>query len=78
MTEKLQTRVARDVLLQLHVAINVAGSFLLGMLVVAHWASPQTRAAIGVGFLAASRLFPPGQPRRFSTPRQGSCCVPQS
>ena len=39
------------------VAINVAGSFLLGMLVVAHWASPQTRTTLGVGFLGGFTTF---------------------
>jgi fluoride exporter len=38
-------------------AINVAGSFLLGMLVVAHWASPQVRATLGVGFLGGFTTF---------------------
>ena len=39
------------------VAINVAGSFLLGMLVVAHWASPHARTALGVGFLGGFTTF---------------------
>jgi len=39
------------------VAINVLGSFLLGLLVVAHWASPQTRTALGVGFLGGFTTF---------------------
>ncbi|MDQ6811019.1 MAG: CrcB family protein [Actinomycetota bacterium] len=39
------------------VAINVAGSFLLGLVVVAHWASPQTRTALGVGFLGGFTTF---------------------
>jgi CrcB protein len=39
------------------VAINVAGSFLLGMLVVAHWASPEVRTALGVGFLGGFTTF---------------------
>lgn len=39
------------------VAINVVSSFLLGMLVVAHWASPQTRAALEVGFLGGFTTF---------------------
>jgi CrcB protein len=39
------------------VAINVCGSFLLGLLVVAHWASPQTRTALGVGFLGGFTTF---------------------
>jgi CrcB protein len=39
------------------VAINVAGSFLLGVLVVEPWFSPQTRAALGVGFLGGFTTF---------------------
>jgi CrcB protein len=39
------------------VAINVVGSFLLGLLVVAHWASPQVRSALGVGFLGGFTTF---------------------
>jgi CrcB protein len=39
------------------IAINVLGSFLLGLLVVAHWASPQTRTALGVGFLGGFTTF---------------------
>lgn len=39
------------------VAINVTGSFLLGLLVVAHWASPETRTALGVGFLGGFTTF---------------------
>jgi CrcB protein len=39
------------------VAINVLGSFLLGLIVVAHWASPQTRTVLGVGFLGGFTTF---------------------
>ena len=39
------------------VAINVAGSFLLGFLVVVPWASGQTRTALGVGFLGGFTTF---------------------
>jgi CrcB protein len=39
------------------VAINVVGSFLLGMLVVAHWASPEVRTTLGVGFLGGFTTF---------------------
>jgi len=46
-----------DALPWVTVAINVVGSFLLGMLVVAHWASPQTRTALGVGFLGGFTTF---------------------
>jgi CrcB protein len=38
-------------------AINVVGSFLLGMLVVAHWASPHVRTTLGVGFLGGFTTF---------------------
>ena len=37
--------------------INVCGSFLLGVLVVEPWFSPQARAAIGVGFLGGFTTF---------------------
>ena len=39
------------------VAINVAGSFLLGMLVVSHSLSEDTRTALGVGFLGGFTTF---------------------
>lgn len=39
------------------VAINVLGSFLLGMLVVAHSTSPQLRATLGVGMLGGFTTF---------------------
>ncbi len=39
------------------VAINVLGSFLLGVLVVAPWASAQSRTALGVGFLGGFTTF---------------------
>jgi CrcB protein len=39
------------------VAINVAGSFLLGALVVVDWWSPEIRTAIGVGFLGGFTTF---------------------
>jgi CrcB protein len=39
------------------VAINVAGSFLLGLLVAAAWASPQARTVAGVGFLGGFTTF---------------------
>jgi CrcB protein len=39
------------------VAINVGGSFLLGVLVVEPWFSAQARAAIGVGFLGGFTTF---------------------
>jgi CrcB protein len=38
-------------------AINVCGSFLLGLIVVSHWASPQARTALGVGFLGGFTTF---------------------
>ena len=39
------------------VAINVGGSFLLGVLVVEPWFSTQTRTALGVGFLGGFTTF---------------------
>ena len=39
-------------------AINVAGSFALGVLVVVpHWFSEEVRAALGVGFLGGFTTF---------------------
>ena len=57
------------------VAINVAGSFLLGVLVTAHGLSGELRTALGVGFLGVFSTFstfsvqavldvPAGGPRR--------------
>ncbi len=46
-----------DALPWVTVAINVVGSFLLGVLVVSHWASPQARSALGVGFLGGFTTF---------------------
>lgn len=46
-----------DALPWVTVAINVVGSFLLGLVVVAHWASPETRTALGVGFLGGFTTF---------------------
>lgn len=39
------------------VAINVVGSFLLGMLVTAHGFSGELRTALGVGFLGGFTTF---------------------
>jgi CrcB protein len=39
------------------VAINVAGSFLLGVLVVVDWWTPEARTALGVGFLGGFTTF---------------------
>jgi CrcB protein len=39
------------------VAINVVGSFLLGVLVVAHSTSPHVRTILGVGFLGGFTTF---------------------
>ena len=39
------------------VAINVAGSFLLGLIVGGDWGSPQARAALGAGFLGGFSTF---------------------
>ena len=39
------------------VAINIAGSFLLGLLAAEHWFSRDLREAIGVGFLGGFTTF---------------------
>ena len=39
------------------VAINVVGSFLLGLLVAEHWFSRDVREGIGVGFLGGFTTF---------------------
>jgi CrcB protein len=39
------------------VAINVAGSFLLGLLAAEHWFSRDVREALGVGFLGGFTTF---------------------
>jgi CrcB protein len=46
-----------DVLPWVTVAINVAGSFLLGVLVVVDWWTPELRTAVGVGFLGGFTTF---------------------
>jgi len=53
------------------VAINVLGSFLLGMLVVAHWASPNTRSILGVGFLGGFTTFSTFSVQAFLDVRAG-------
>lgn len=53
----LSSLVHGDQLPWVTVGINVAGSFLLGLLVVAHWASPQARTTLGVGFLGGFTTF---------------------
>ena len=39
------------------VAINVVGSFLLGLLVAEHWFDRDLREAVGVGFLGGFTTF---------------------
>ena len=39
------------------VGINIAGSFLLGLLAAEHWFSRDVREAIGVGFLGGFTTF---------------------
>jgi len=39
------------------VAINVAGSFLLGVVVVVDWLSPEVRTVVGVGLLGGFTTF---------------------
>jgi CrcB protein len=46
-----------DALPWITVAINLLGSFVLGLIIVAHWASPQTRTVLGVGFLGGFTTF---------------------
>ena len=46
-----------EALLWSTVAINVVGSFLLGLLVAEHWFSRDVREAIGVGFLGGFTTF---------------------
>jgi CrcB protein len=46
-----------DALIWSTVAINVAGSFLLGLLVASGWFSRDAREAIGVGFLGGFTTF---------------------
>lgn len=53
----LSTPFHGDVLPWVTVAINVAGSFLLGMLVTAHVFSAEVRTAVGVGFLGGFTTF---------------------
>jgi fluoride exporter len=53
----LSTPFHGDALPWITVAINVAGSFLLGLLVTAHAFSEETRAALGVGFLGGFTTF---------------------
>jgi len=52
-------------------AINVAGSFLLGVIVVAHWASPQARTSLGVGFLGGFTTFSTFSVQAFLDVRAG-------
>lgn len=53
----ISTPVHGDALPWATVAINVAGSFLLGFLVVVDWLSPQWRTIVGVGFLGGFTTF---------------------
>ena len=46
-----------DALLWSTVGINVAGSFLLGLLVAENWFSRDVREAVGVGFLGGFTTF---------------------
>src|SRR5215212_3391036 len=46
-----------DALLWSTVGINIAGSFLLGLLAAEHWFSRDVREAIGVGFLGGFTTF---------------------
>lgn len=53
----LSSTVHGDALPWVTVAINVAGSFALGMLVASHGFSEQGRTALGVGFLGGFTTF---------------------
>jgi CrcB protein len=46
-----------DALVWSTVGINIAGSFLLGLLVAEHWFDRDLREAIGVGFLGGFTTF---------------------
>lgn len=46
-----------DALVWSTVAINIAGSFLLGLLVAEHWFDRDLREGIGVGFLGGFTTF---------------------
>ena len=46
-----------EALLWSTVGINVAGSFLLGLLVAEHWFDRDLREAVGVGFLGGFTTF---------------------
>jgi CrcB protein len=46
-----------DALIWTTVGINVAGSFLLGLLVAEHWFGRDVREALGVGFLGGFTTF---------------------
>ena len=46
-----------DALLWSTVAINVVGSFLLGLLVASHWFDRDIREGLGVGFLGGLTTF---------------------
>jgi len=46
-----------DALPWVTVAINVAGSFALGYLMVVNWATPEVRTALGAGFLGGFTTF---------------------
>jgi fluoride exporter len=53
----LSSLVHGDALPWMTLAINAIGSFLLGVLVVAHWTSPQLRTTLGVGYLGGFTTF---------------------
>ena len=53
----LSALTAGDATLWLTMAINVAGSFLLGVLVAGGWGSDVTRSALGAGFLGGFTTY---------------------
>jgi CrcB protein len=52
-----KTTLHTEQLLWSTVGINVAGSFLLGLLAAEHWFSRDVREALGVGFLGGFTTF---------------------
>lgn len=53
----LATLVAGDGALWMTLAVNVSGSFALGVLLAAGWGSDAARSAIGVGFLGGFTTY---------------------
>jgi CrcB protein len=60
----LSTIASGDGLLWTTLVINVAGSFLLGLLVAGEWGSESARTALGAGFLGGFTTYSPSRSRR--------------